>query len=271
MTKPSLSELWLAIFIWPIFILRWLFKYCLCSLTVDSSASHRLQEAEQLSKTGTSCQFAVTGWCAVITWALILCTHWLVTESCEDTLKPSGWTTYIPPASPRWKKNAPGRIQQYFQWSLLGITHSSIAQPSMQTAPHWPTLPLFAIQHPNCTWPDNLRARYAKVFAHTEGTAVAASAPRAANHGQVRDNQILLSPTGTSPAPSQMIQAQWHYLSTWISEPKLLSMPILVLLDLLTICSGHFPLNTYTWSRYQPQRLQAQTLVFTYQHSCFKQ
>lgn len=37
MTKPSLSELWLAVFIWPIFILRWPFKYCLCSLTVDSS------------------------------------------------------------------------------------------------------------------------------------------------------------------------------------------------------------------------------------------
>ena len=89
---------------------------------------------------------------------------------------------------------------------------------------------------------------YAKMFAYAEIATVAAFALRVVNHGQVRDNQIswrlrvwcdcyyyaLLSPTGMSPALSRMIQAKQDYLSALISQPKLLSVQILVLLDLLT-------------------------------------
>lgn len=83
---------------------------------------------------------------------------------------------------------------------------------------------------------------------YAEIATVAVFALRVVNHGNVRDKQVSqlpkvqrvcfydarLSPTGTSPALSRMIQAKQDYLSAPISQPKLLSLQILVLLDLLT-------------------------------------
>lgn len=180
--------------------------------------------------------------------------HWLVPESCWDTGSTSSSFETIrlsnvhPTCTTRTKKKLQAEYNSLFtdpywethiqalqstasRWHLTGHQHHYL-QHSIQIVFE------LAIWEPG----------YAQVFAYAEIATAAAFASRVVNHGQVRDNQLsrllrgrcdccyysLLSPTGTSPALSRMIQAKQDYLSALISQPELLSMQILVLLDLLT-------------------------------------
>lgn len=76
-TSLLLSELCLAIFIWPIFILGWQFKYYLCSLTVDSSTVTQPQAPGGQAAFENRNILLIWSYMllhAVIKWTLILCT-----------------------------------------------------------------------------------------------------------------------------------------------------------------------------------------------------